>query len=95
MRRTLIFHDRQGRFVGKAQVRELGSGRGNKHFNPRRPEGPVCGQPLVVRHGRVVESCPELFAPVCPNRRCPGHRIPKQIIRNERDGFDARRYSMR
>jgi hypothetical protein len=78
VRRTITFTDRQGRFAGKVTVRE-GGGRGNRHFNVRRPDGPPCPEP----------GCGAPFAPVCPNTSCEGYRVPRNVMRVER-GWEPR-----
>lgn len=64
----------------KIRVVETG-GRGNKHFNPRRPNGPLCPNP----------GCGEKFAPICPNLRCEGSLVPRGIMRQERMDHGVRR----
>lgn len=88
--RFLSFEVRGKRF--KVPVRQTGP-RGNKHFNVRRPEGPECGQPLIHgRDGMPVSWCAEIWQPICPNRACPGHRVPKAVIRSERRDVSDKRY---
>lgn len=75
-RRTRPFLDFKaddGRVVARAPVSEVG-GRGNKHFNLRRSDGPRCPTP----------GCNEAFAPICPDIRCPGSKVPRAMMRLER-----------
>jgi len=51
------------------RVAETG-GWGNKHFNARRPNGPLC-------------ECGEPWRPLCPNLACPAARVVRDILRAE------------
>jgi hypothetical protein len=72
LRSSIVFHDKDGNFTGKVQVRE--GTRGNRHVNVRRPNGPLC-------------DCGEQWKPVCPNKTCAGNTVPRRIMRVERYGL--------
>lgn len=63
-------------------VRETG-GWGNKHWNLRRPEGPVC------------PACGEPWQPVCPNLRCPEGKATRAVIRASKRDRNTRYYGGR
>ena len=81
-KRTITFTSREGAFAGKVEVRETGS-RGNKHFNVRRPDGPLCTEP----------GCGEPWKPVCGNFRCPGSKVPRSMIRAEKQDAGTKRFA--
>lgn len=82
--RNITFTDAQtGRVVGKTRILETG-GMGNRHFTVTGRK-PMCGQPIKGRNGGV-SFCSEAWAPVCPNRDCPGNQEPRRIMRIERYG---------
>lgn len=82
LRRTIMFTNRDGRMVGKVDVVE-GGGRGNRHYNVRRPHGPLCTEP----------GCGEQWKPICPNYRCPGSKVPRAMVRSEKQDAGTKRYS--
>lgn len=89
IRREFVFKDSNNRITGKVKTAEIGGG--GKHFGRSQPNGPQCGQPLRVdREGKAISLCPEKWAPVCPNRDCPGNTVPRRIMRIERYGFKTR-----
>lgn len=63
-------------------VRE-GGGWGNKHYNHRRPQGPVC-------HG-----CGAPWELVCPTWGCPVGRETRRLIRAEKQDRNTRFYGPR
>lgn len=81
LRRTITFTTKDGRYAGKIEVRETGA-RGNRHFNQRRPDGPLCTEP----------GCGEPWRPICPNYRCPGSKVPRGMIRSEKQDAGTKRY---
>ena len=81
LKRTIMFTTRDGRFGGKVDVVE-GAGRGNRHVNPRRPHGPLCTEP----------GCGEPWKPICPNYRCAGSKVPRAMIRSEKQDQGTKRF---
>jgi hypothetical protein len=79
-RKMIVFQDRDGRQTGRVEVRETGS-RG-KHFSRLQPDGPLCCEP----------GCTELFQPICPNFRCAGSKVPRAIVRAEKNDLGTKRY---
>lgn len=78
-RKKITFYDQDGRPGGAVEIHESGS-RGNRHYNPRRPDGPLC-------------ACGARWEPVCSNWKCDGRRVPLAIMRAERESRDTRRYA--
>lgn len=66
------FTDKDGRPAGRAAFSETG-GLANKHFKGGR-RAVLCPSP----------GCTEKFAPVCPNIRCQGSKVPRAMMRLEK-----------
>lgn len=93
-RKTIEFTDHNGDVVKSVELVESSS-RGNKHFNCRRPDGPVCGavnETIDRRTGKVVSSwtCMEPWQALCPNYQCVAARTVRHVERVER-GVDSRK----
>lgn len=71
-RTSIEFTDKDGRPAGRAALSETG-GLTNKHFRGGR-RAVLCPSP----------GCTELFAPICPNIRCDGSKVPRAMMRLER-----------
>ena len=86
--RTFIeFTNPDGTPAGKVEL-VYGSSRGNRHYNPRRPNGATCGAVTETTHpvtGVVTRTqCGEPWKPLCPNFKCSAAQAVRNIERAER-----------